>query len=126
LLQSRGSSLIEPLLLSKEAELVSCCFTGDDSAAIGTRDRRVICLNFGLDGVRKKKDASWQSCDVPHVAKWAGYIAGSKKIVFSSGDQVFVQCDDVKTWKESGNVSFELLQAFSCAASSFNPAKEFC
>ena len=85
LLLARSSPLIEPLLVSRDSELLACVLLSESTALVGTRDRRVIAIEFGLEGFRKKKDPSWQVFDVPHVPKSVSVIPGTNQIMFTCG-----------------------------------------
>lgn len=119
MLLGRGSPLIAPLLVSREAELLSCCFLGEDSVVAGARDRRIVVVELGLDGVRKKKEATWLSVDAPHVPRWIGLVPGTKQVMFSGGDGVLVQSNDNK-WLKCETMTMELMSGFQCVCNNFS------
>jgi hypothetical protein len=64
--------LIEPLQLTRGAELLCVAWIDEDTVVVGTRDRRLVRVDLGLDGQRRKRDPTWTAATLPIVARSVG------------------------------------------------------
>ncbi len=112
-IQGGQLALIDPVLVSRGAELLCCCFVDENTALVGKRDRQLLRVDFGLDGTRKKRDASWTTMSVPHVPRHVG-----RGPVFSDGQSLYCASEDGQSWRaiEREAMTLEHARAFQSVA----------
>jgi hypothetical protein len=109
-----GKSNLEPILISRELELLSCCFVRDNVVWIGTRDHTVLELEYPLVGEsnkkKKKEEAVWKTWQVPRLARWIG--CWMNRPVVSWGGAECLGLDEQGQWQQLSLNQAELQQTF--------------